>query len=254
MSKNKILTTAILGLLLVTACNKEKKFDKTSLVTDEDKFSYAIGNDIGKGFKKQDIKINFDAVREGIKNVTNGEEVLMTDEEVKKIFEANQKKMMEKQMNAAKGASEKNKKDGKDFLEKKKKEAGVKETKSGLLYKVIKEGTGKEAKLENKVTVNYRGTLIDGKEFDSSYKRKQPATFPLNGVIKGWQEGVQLMKEGSKFEFYVPSDLAYGSKGAGADIGPDSTLIFEVELLKVEDMAAASTESKASSKKEAEHK
>lgn len=235
MSKNKILTTAILGLFLVTACNKEKKFDKTSLVNDEDKLSYAIGNDIGKGFKKQDIKINFDAVREGIKNVTNGEEVLMTDEEIKKVFEANQKKMMEKQMNAAKGASEKNKKDGKDFLEKKKKEDGVKETKSGLLYKIIKEGTGKQPKLENKVTVHYKGTLIDGKEFDSSYKRKQPATFPLNGVIKGWQEGVQLMKEGSKFEFYVPSDLAYGPKGAGADIGPDSTLIFEVELLKVED-------------------
>lgn len=234
MSKNKILTTAILGLFLVTACNKEKKFDKTSLVNDEDKLSYAIGNDIGKGFKKQDIKINFDAVREGIKNVTNGEEVLMTDEEIKKIFEANQKKMMEKQMNVAKGASEKNQKDGKEFLEKKKKEDGVKETKSGLLYKIIKEGTGKQPKLENKVTVHYKGTLIDGKEFDSSYKRKQPATFPLNGVIKGWQEGVQLMKEGSKFEFYVPSDLAYGPKGAGGNIGPDSTLIFEVELLKVE--------------------
>lgn len=234
MSKNKILTTAILGLFLVTACNKEKKFDKTSLVNDEDKLSYAIGNDIGKGFKKQDIKINFDAVREGIKNVTNGEEVLMTDEEIKKVFEANQKKMMEKQMNAAKSAGEKNQKEGKEFLEKKKKETGVKETKSGLLYKVIKEGNGKQPKLENKVTVHYKGTLIDGKEFDSSYKRKQPATFPLNGVIKGWQEGVQLMKEGSKFEFYVPSDLAYGPKGAGADIGPDSTLIFEVELLKVE--------------------
>lgn len=234
MSKNKILTTAILGLFLVTACNKEKKFDKTSLVNDEDKLSYAIGNDIGKGFKKQDIKINFDAVREGIKNVTNGEEVLMTDEEIKKVFEANQKKMMEKQMNAAKSAGEKNQKEGKEFLEKKKKETGVKETKSGLLYKVIKEGTGKQPKLENKVTVHYKGTLIDGKEFDSSYKRKQPATFPLNGVIKGWQEGVQLMKEGAKFEFYVPSDLAYGPKGAGADIGPDSTLIFEVELLKVE--------------------
>lgn len=234
MSKNKILTTAILGLFLVTACNKEKKFDKTSLVNDEDKLSYAIGNDIGKGFKKQDIKINFDAVREGIKNVTNGEEVLMNDEEIKKVFEANQKKMMEKQMNVTKGASEKNQKDGKEFLEKKKKEDGVKETKSGLLYKIIKEGTGKQPKLENKVTVHYKGTLIDGKEFDSSYKRKQPATFPLNGVIKGWQEGVQLMKEGSKFEFYVPSDLAYGPKGAGGDIGPDSTLIFEVELLKVE--------------------
>lgn len=121
------------------------------------------------------------------------------------------------------------------FLEENAKKEGVITTPSGLQYKVLVEGTGKSPKASDVVVVHYRGTLINGMEFDSSYERREPAEFPLNRVIKGWTEGVQLMKEGAKYEFYIPSNLAYGSRGAGPDIGPDETLIFEVELLKVWD-------------------
>ncbi len=138
-------------------------------------------------------------------------------------------KMEQKQ----KTAGEKNKTDGVKFLEENKKKEGVKTTASGLEYKVLKEGTGPQPKATDMVTVNYRGTLIDGTEFDSSYKRGQPATFPLNGVIKGWTEGLQLMKQGSKYQFVVPSNLAYGERSVGPDIAPNATLIFEVELLDV---------------------
>jgi FKBP-type peptidyl-prolyl cis-trans isomerase len=132
-----------------------------------------------------------------------------------------------------KAAGEKNKTDGAKFLEENKKKEGVKATASGLQYKVLKEGTGSQPKSTDMVTVNYRGTLIDGTEFDSSYKRGQPATFPLNGVIKGWTEGLQLMKQGSKYQFFVPSNLAYGERSVGPDIAANATLIFEVELLEV---------------------
>ena len=140
----------------------------------------------------------------------------------------------EKDMQAKqKAAGEKNAAEGTKFLEENKKKEGVKTTASGLQYKLIKEGTGAQPKATDTVTVNYRGTLINGKEFDSSYKRGQPATFPLNGVIKGWTEGLQLMKTGAKYQLFVPPNLAYGERAAGPDISPNSTLIFEVELLEV---------------------
>ena len=128
---------------------------------------------------------------------------------------------------------EKNKTEGTKYLEENKKKAGVKTTASGLQYKVVKDGTGAQPKATDMVTVNYRGTLIDGTEFDSSYKRGQPATFPVNGVIKGWTEALQLMKQGSKYQLFIPSTLAYGERAMGPDIGPNSTLIFEVELQDV---------------------
>jgi len=128
---------------------------------------------------------------------------------------------------------EKNKTDGSKFLEENKKKPDVKTTASGLQYKVIKDGTGAQPKGTDMVTVNYRGTLIDGTEFDSSYKRGQPATFPVNGVIKGWSEALQLMKQGSKYQLFIPSNLAYGERAMGPDIGPNATLIFEVELQDV---------------------
>jgi FKBP-type peptidyl-prolyl cis-trans isomerase len=140
----------------------------------------------------------------------------------------------EKDMQAKlKAAGEKNAAEGAKFLEENKKKEGVKTTSSGLQYKVLKEGTGAQPKATDTVTVNYRGTLINGKEFDSSYQRGQPATFPLNGVIKGWTEGLQLMKQGAKYQLFVPPNLAYGERAAGPDITPNSTLIFEVELLEV---------------------
>src|SRR6478735_5995613 len=132
-----------------------------------------------------------------------------------------------------KQAGEKNKTDGTKFLEDNKKKPGVKTTASGLQYKVEKEGTGAQPKATDMVTVNYRGTLIDGTEFDSSYKRGQPATFPVNGVIKGWTEALQLMKQGAKYQLFIPANLAYGERAMGPDIGPNSTLIFDVELQDV---------------------
>jgi len=127
----------------------------------------------------------------------------------------------------------KNKKDGEEFLAKNKQKEGVKVTASGLQYKIIKQGTGAKPKLNDTVTVNYEGRLLDGTVFDSSYKRGQPATFPLGGIIVGWREALQLMNVGSKYELYIPSNLAYGERGAGADIGPDATLIFTVELISI---------------------
>jgi FKBP-type peptidyl-prolyl cis-trans isomerase len=144
-----------------------------------------------------------------------------------------------------KQAGEKNKTEGVKFLEDNKKKSDVKTTASGLQYKVMKEGTGAKPKATDTVSVNYRGTLIDGTEFDSSYKRGQPATFPLNGVIKGWTEGVQLMKTGSKYQFFVPANLGYGERAVSPDIGANATLIFEVELLEIKPPATPAPPSSA---------
>jgi FKBP-type peptidyl-prolyl cis-trans isomerase FklB len=194
----------------------------------KDKVSYSLGLNIGFNLGKQNISINPDALTAGIKDAIAGKPQLTTDQ-VKETMAAFEKDMMEKQ----KAAGEKNAAEGTNFLEENKKKEGVKTTASGLQYKAIKEGTGAQPKGNDTVTVNYRGTLINGTEFDSSYKRGQPATFPLNGVIKGWTEGLQLMKTGSKYQFFVPPNLAYGDRALGPDIAPNSTLIFDVELLGV---------------------
>ena len=200
--------------------------EKTQLKDQKDKVSYAIGLNIGMNLGKQKIPINPDTFAAGVKDGMSGKPQ-MTDTEVKETMTAFEKDMEAKQA----AAGDKNAKDGEKFLAENKTKAGVKTTASGLQYKVIKEGTGAPAKETDTVTVNYRGTLIDGTEFDSSYKRGEPATFPLNAVIKGWTEGLQLMKVGSKYQFFIPASLGYGARGAGGDIGPNSALIFEVELL-----------------------
>jgi FKBP-type peptidyl-prolyl cis-trans isomerase FklB len=140
---------------------------------------------------------------------------------------------MAKRMKGQQEGLTKNKAEGEKFLADNKKKEGIKTTASGLQYKVIKDGTGKTPKATDTVSTHYRGTLISGKEFDSSYKRGEPAEFPVNGVIKGWTEALQLMKEGAKWQLFIPSELAYGERGAGQDIGPNSTLIFDIELLSV---------------------
>jgi FKBP-type peptidyl-prolyl cis-trans isomerase FklB len=207
--------------------------DKPQLKDQKDKASYSIGYDIGTTFKKQNIELNTDALVAGMKEALSGKEASMSKEEREKTLETFQKEMMEKQVAASKEAATKNLAEGEKFLAENKKKDGVKTTTSGLQYKVIKEGTGPTPKETDTVVTNYRGTTIDGTEFDSSYKRNEPATFPVNRVIKGWTEALQLMKVGSKYQLFIPASLAYGERGAGRDIGPNSTLIFDVELLSI---------------------
>jgi FKBP-type peptidyl-prolyl cis-trans isomerase FklB len=206
--------------------------DKPQLKDQKDKASYSIGHDIGSTFKKQNVEVNADALFAGLKDALSGKEA-MTKEDRDKVLAEFQKEMIEKQAAATKAASEKNATEGEKFLAENKKKDGVKTTASGLQYKVLKEGTGEPPKATDSVVTNYKGTLLDGTEFDSSYKRNEPATFPVNRVIPGWTEALQLMKPGSKYQLFIPSKLAYGERGAGRDIGPNATLIFEVELLSI---------------------
>jgi FKBP-type peptidyl-prolyl cis-trans isomerase FklB len=194
----------------------------------KDKVSYSIGMQIGFNLARQKVDINPDILAAGIKDSLANKPQLTT-EQVKEIMAQFEKDMEQKQ----KDLGEKNKAEGTKYLEENKKKPGVKTTASGLQYKVEKEGTGAQPKATDMVTVNYRGTLTDGTEFDSSYKRGQPATFPVNGVIKGWTEALQLMKKGAKYQLFIPASLAYGERAMGPDIGPNSTLIFEVELVDV---------------------
>ena len=213
------------SLLALPLFGQEKS---PQLKDQKDKVSYSIGLNIGTNLARQKVEVNPDVLTAGIKDAIAGKPQL-TQDQVKDVMTQFEKDMEQKQ----KEAGEKNKTDGAKFLAENKKKPEVKTTASGLQYKVIKEGTGPQPKATDMVTVNYRGTLINGTEFDSSYKRGQPATFPLNGVIKGWTEGLQLMKKGSKYQLFVPSDLAYGERAVGPDIAPNATLIFEVELLDV---------------------
>ena len=217
-----ILSASLLALPLLGQ-------DKSPQLKDQkDKVSYSIGMQIGFNLGRQKVDVNPDVLAAGIKDAIAGKPQLTSDQ-VKDIMAQFEKDMEQKQ----KEVGEKNKTEGAKYLEENKKKPGVKTTASGLQYKVIKEGTGVQPKATDMVTVNYRGTLIDGTEFDSSYKRGQPATFPVNGVIKGWTEALQLMKQGSKFQLFIPSNLAYGERAMGPDIGANSTLIFEVELQDV---------------------
>src|SRR5213083_3268715 len=204
----------------------QEKSQSPQLKDQKDKVSYSIGMNIGFNLSKQKVDVNPDVLAAGIKDAIAGKPQL-TQEQVKDVMAQFEKDMEQKQEQAG----EKNKTEGAKFLEDNKKKPGVKTTASGLEYKVEKEGTGAQPKPTDMVTVNYRGTLIDGTEFDSSYKRGQPATFPVNGVIKGWTEGLQLMKPGAKWQLFIPSELAYGERGSGQMIGPNATLIFDVELV-----------------------
>ena len=213
----------IMAVCIVLTASVVFAEDKLELKTQKDKLGYAIGVDIGNSFKKSGIDIDPDILVRGIKDVLAGRTPLMTDLEVRETIMAAQRDIQAKRI-------EKNK----AFLAENKKKQGVKVLPSGLQYKVITEGKGKKPKATDTVTVNYKGTLIDGTEFDSSYKRGQPATFPVNGVIKGWIEALQLMKEGSKWQLVIPADLAYGEQGRPG-LPPNSVLIFEVELISVKE-------------------
>jgi FKBP-type peptidyl-prolyl cis-trans isomerase FklB len=205
------------------------------LKNEKDKVSYIIGTEIGKNFKKQSIDIDPDVLTRGIKDAISGGKPLLTEQEVQETMATFQKEMMAKQEDLTKKLGEKNKKEGEVFLSENKKKEGVKTLPSGLQYKVIKGGTGKKPKINDTVTTHYRGTLIDGTEFDSSYRRGQPVSFPVSGVIPGWTEALQLMEEGAKWQLFIPPNLAYGERGTGRDIGPNATLIFEIELISIQE-------------------
>ncbi len=195
----------------------------------KEKISYIIGRDMASNLSKQGIEVEIESFMKGFKEVQEGKASSLTQNDVQQAMMALQQEMAAKQ-NAAGGE---NKEAGEAFLADNKDKEGVKTLPSGLQYMVLKEGTGKSPSASDTVTTHYHGTLIDGTTFDSSYDRGQPATFPVNGVIAGWTEALQLMKEGSKWRLFIPSDLAYGSQGAGDVIGPNSALIFDVELLSV---------------------
>jgi FKBP-type peptidyl-prolyl cis-trans isomerase len=218
--------------IVLLACQGNTQ-DKVELKSSQDSVSYSIGLNIGKNLKAQKVKVNLAAMSKGVKDILDSAKALLTDEQADMVMREFQQRMMAKQQEEASAAGEKNKKDGEAFLAANKTKEGVKTTASGLQYKVITMGTGPKPKPEQTVTVHYKGTLIDGTEFDSSIKRGQPAEFGVSQVIPGWIEGIQLMPVGSKFEFYIPSNLANGERGAGAQIGPHATLVFEVELLSV---------------------
>ncbi len=207
--------------------------DAPELKTDKEKLSYSIGMDIGGKLKQQSLDVDTELLAQGLKDSYVGGKTILTEDEARQAFKEFQQKQMAKQAEAMRVQGEKNKADGEKFLAENAKKEGVKTLPSGLQYKEITPGKGKSPKATDTVTTNYRGTLIDGTEFDSSYKRGQPATFPVSGVIPGWTEALQLMKEGAKWELYLPSSLAYGERGAGKEIGPNAALIFEVELISV---------------------
>jgi FKBP-type peptidyl-prolyl cis-trans isomerase len=220
----------LLLLLVVTSvCTAVRAEEASPFNSDKEKFSYALGVNYGSMFAKQEIDVDVEAMVKAIKDVQAGKP-LMTEEQMRTVLMDAQKKMMEKREAKRKADGEVNKKKAEDFLAENKGKPGVLSTPSGLQYKVLSEGAGAKPGSNDTVTVHYKGVLLDGTEFDSSYKRNQPATFGLNGVIKGWTEGLQLMPAGSKYQFFIPPDLAYGEFGR-PNIPPNSLLIFDVELL-----------------------
>jgi FKBP-type peptidyl-prolyl cis-trans isomerase len=204
------------------------------LTTDKDKLSYVLGMDLGRRLKAASIDVDPKVLARGVSDMLAGGKMAMTDDEMRATMAEFQKSLQQKQATAIKDMSDKNKKEGEAFLAENKTKEGVVTLPDGLQYKILKAGDGPKPTATDKVKCNYRGTLINGKEFDSSYKRNEPVTFPVNGVIKGWVEALQMMPVGSKWQLFIPSDLAYGERGAGADIEPNSTLVFEVELLSIE--------------------
>jgi FKBP-type peptidyl-prolyl cis-trans isomerase FklB len=229
----KMLITALLVVGLMGCQSEGGK--KVKLETKQDKLSYSIGINVGKNLNRDSIAVSPDAFLRGVLDAgADTAKRLMTDQEVKDAIMAFQQELSGKQMDRARAAGEVHAKEGEAFLAENAKKPDVVTLPSGLQYKVVKEGKGKSAKLTSTVTFNYSGTLLDGTEFDSSFKRGQPTTYPCNQLIKGWTEALQLMKEGSTWELYVPSALAYGEAGTGGGvIPPNATLIFTVELVAV---------------------
>ena len=204
------------------------------LKTDKEKQSYALGMNVGKSLKKDGVDIDPKIVARGIADTLAGGKTVLSDEEARAALVTLQGDVRKRQMAQAEALGQTNKQEGDAFLAANKAQQGVTTLPDGLQYKVLKEGDGPKPTAGDSVVCNYRGMLLNNKEFDSSYKRGQPATFPVSGVIKGWTEVLQLMPVGSKWQIVVPPELGYGARGTGADIGPNATLIFEIELLSIQ--------------------
>ncbi|MFH1176939.1 MAG: FKBP-type peptidyl-prolyl cis-trans isomerase [Acidobacteriota bacterium] len=229
----KIASGLVVAAVLAGGAVQGLAQDKPALQDERQKISYSLGVDIANNLKRQGIEVDGALVAQGLKDALAGGKLLLTDTEMKEAMGALQRELMAKRQERAKAQGEKAKAEGEAFLAENKKKEGIVVLPSGLQYKVSTEGSGAQPKATDTVSVNYRGTLVDGTEFDSSYKRGQAATFPVNGVISGWTEALQLMKVGAKWQLFIPSTLAYGERGASGSIPPNATLIFEVELLEI---------------------
>jgi FKBP-type peptidyl-prolyl cis-trans isomerase len=205
-----------------------------TLKTQKDKTSYALGMDLGAKLRSNSVDVDTKILLRGLQDALAGNKTLLTDAERQAVLVQLQNDVRMAQQVKMQQLAEQNKKAGEEFLAANKTKEGVVALPSGLQYKILQPGSGPKPTATDSVVCNYRGTLLDGTEFDSSYKRGQPATFPVNGVIKGWTEALQLMPVGSKWQLFIPAELAYGERGAGRQIGPNSTLIFEVELISIQ--------------------
>jgi FKBP-type peptidyl-prolyl cis-trans isomerase FklB len=223
-------------VMFVAGCATEeaKVTQELKLDTPKSRISYTIGVNIGQDFKTQKMDVDTDVLLMGLKDSLAGKELRLTEEEMVAEIQTFQQEMQTKMAAEMEKAVAKNQAEGEAFLVENAKQEGVVVTESGLQYKVIEVGEGDSPGAADVATVHYRGTLIDGTQFDSSYDRGQPATFPVGGVIAGWTEALQMMKPGAKWQLVIPAVLAYGERGAGQDIGPNATLIFDVELISVE--------------------
>ena len=229
MTKTTYYLAALAMLGSTFATNTVMAADK-KYNTEKERFSYALGVQLGRGLQQQGITdVDPDALAQAIKDMVNGKEPRVSQQDMQAAMNAYREKILADQK--AKGSAAE--KAGDEFRSTNKKRKGVTELPNGIQYEVLKKGSGKKPTADDTVTVHYHGTLISGKVFDSSVKRGQPATFPLNGVIKGWQEVLPLMPTGSKWKVVIPPNLAYGERGAGSSIGPNETLIFEIELLSI---------------------
>jgi len=228
--KVRLIFVSVLVLFASLVYAQENLVPKTQ----KEKISYIIGLDIGQTMKKQEMDVSPDLLAKGITDGISGAKPVLSDQEIRDLMTAFQKEVRAKQEELNKKLAEKNKKEGEAFLAENKNKEGVKTLPSGLQYKVIIPGSGRKPTATDTITTQYRGTLIDGTEFDSSYKRGAPAVFPINRVIRGWTEVLPLMEEGAKWQVFIPPHLAYGERGAGREIGPNATLIFEIELISIQ--------------------
>lgn len=231
MNVNKLNHLLLISMLILFSSTSNAA---SSLIkTEKDKLSYTIGADIGENFRKQNINIDVKVLLQGLNDAINEKKLLMSTEQMEHTLQNFQKGMIKKKAEEFKGISQKNKKEGENFLKANKGKKGIKTTKSGLQYKVITQGKGRLPSTKDTVTVNYKGTLLDGTVFDSTEKTGKPVSFKLTEVIKGWTEILQKMKPGARCKVFIPPELAYGERGVGGPIGPNATLIFDIHLVSI---------------------